>query len=81
MFVYNYDYIWYERLYQGHILLGDNPFLLKTYASCYISLGKISETENTFGRGGWNSMGNLATKAIVQNIQEIPTAQTVQSVL
>ena len=41
----------------------------------------MSDTENTFGRGGWNSMGNLATKAIVQNTQEIPITQTFQSVL
>ena len=46
-----------------------------------ISLGKIFDIQGTFGRGGWNSMGNLATQTIVQNIQEIPITQTVQSVL
>ena len=31
----------------------------------FISLGKIFDAEDTLGRGGWNSMGNLATKAVI----------------
>ena len=136
----NYDYIWYDRLYPGHILLRDNRCFHKAKASCYvrkflvikqekcckstqnliffqcfmssskclpwviefqenqlviliyivktsynnanfISLGKIFDTEDTFARGGWNSIWNLATQAIIQNIQEMPITQTIQSVL
>ena len=138
MFIQNYDYIWYDRLYQGHILLWDNPCFHKTKTNCYIckflvlkqekcykstqnlifsifcvfssisplgdwilrkpinhtnlqnktlnnnanflSLGKIYVPKGTFGRGEWNSIGNLATQAVIQNIQEISITQTVQRV-
>ena len=46
----------------------------------FISLGKIFDMQDTFRRGR-NSMRNLATQAIIQNIQEIPITQTVHSVL
>ena len=40
-----------------------------------IRLGKVFGTQDTFGRGEWNSMGNLETQAILQNIKEIPITQ------
>ena len=44
-------------------------------------LAKIFDTQDIFERVGSKSVGNLATQAIIQNIQEIPIIQTVQSAL
>ena len=46
----------------------------------FTNLGKIFDMEDTFGGGGWNSMGKLATQAIIQNVHGIIT-QAIQSVL
>ena len=68
---------WFSKKSVNHNNLHNN--ILYKNAN-FISLGKIFDMQDTFRRGR-NSMRNLATQAIIQNIQKIPITQTVHSVL